>query len=179
LAAIHTAEVYGVDLEDCKMGLESAKGISGRMEIIQKTPFEVVVDYAHTPDQLEAVYKSFAGKNLVCVLGSCGGGRDKWKRPILGQIAGTYCKEVFITNEDPYDEDPLSIMEEVAVGVDGHKEEYHIVVDRKEAIKKAISVANSGDVVIITGKGSEPWMCLENGKKVPWDDRQIAREALA
>ena len=172
------AEAYNIDLEDCKIALEQVRGISGRMEIVQKNPFEVIVDYAHTPDQLESVYKSFSGKNLVCVLGSCGGGRDKWKRPILGQLAGKYCKEVFITNEDPYDENPLEIMEEVAAGVDGHKEEYHIVVDRKEAIKKAVSLAKENDVIIITGKGSEPWMCLENGKKIPWSDKKIVLEYL-
>ncbi len=145
------------------------------MEIVANDPL-VVVDYAHTPEQLELAYKSLAPKPLVCVLGSCGGGRDKWKRPVLGKIAKQYCKEIIITNEDPYDEDPLEIMDQVASGIENQR--HSIVLDRKEAIKKALELAKPEDAVIITGKGSEMWMCLASGKKIPWDDRKIAREAL-
>ena len=96
LSAISVAGAYGISIETCRKALEKAKAISGRMEIVVESPVKVIVDYAHTPDQLEAVYKSFAGKNLVCVLGSCGGGRDKWKRPVLGELAKKYCKEIII-----------------------------------------------------------------------------------
>lgn len=175
LAAICVARAYGINLEICKKALEKAKGISGRMEIVAESPVKVVVDYAHTPAQLEAVYKTFKDEKIVCVLGSCGGGRDKWKRPFLGELAKKYCKEIIITSEDPYDEDPMEIINQVAktAGLNAQK-----ILDRSEAIKKAITIAKLGDVVIITGKGSEPWMCVENGRKVPWDDRKIAREAL-
>ncbi|MEK7562449.1 MAG: Mur ligase family protein [Patescibacteria group bacterium] len=182
LAAISVAKVYGINYETCKKALQKAKGIAGRMEVIQKESFEVIVDYAHTPEQLETVYKTLNPKpytlnpNLICVLGSCGGGRDKWKRPALGEIAKKYCREIIITNEDPYDEDPMEIINKVAETAGQNAE---IILDRKEAIKKAIKSAKPGDVVIITGKGSEPWMCVANGKKIPWDDRQIARDALA
>jgi UDP-N-acetylmuramoyl-L-alanyl-D-glutamate--2,6-diaminopimelate ligase len=175
LAAISTANAYGISLDICKNALEKAKGISGRMEIISESPVKVIVDYAHTPDQLEAVYKTFKDEKLICVLGSCGGGRDKWKRPVLGEIAGKYCKEVIVTNEDPYDENPSDIINQVAETA-GHNAKK--VQDRKEAINNAIKSAKAGDVVIITGKGSEPWMCLEDGTKIPWDDRQVARDAL-
>jgi len=175
LAAISVAKAYGVSLEVCKKALEKVKGISGRMEIVAQSPVKVVVDYAHTPAQLEAVYKTFKDEKIICVLGSCGGGRDKWKRPVLGEIAKKYCKEIIITNEDPYDENPMEIINQIA-GTAGSQAQK--VLDRKEAITKAIKMAESGDVVIITGKGSEPWMCLANGKKIPWDDRQIARGAL-
>jgi len=180
LAAISVAKAYGINLDICKKALEKVKVISGRMEVVAEDPIKVVVDYAHTPAQLEAVYKTFSGKNLVCVLGSCGGGRDKWKRPVLGEIAKKYCKEIIITNEDPYDEEPLSIIKEIesALSNDGASQKHQIILDRKEAINIAIKTAKPGDVVIITGKGSEPWMCVANGKKIPWDDRQIAREAL-
>jgi UDP-N-acetylmuramoyl-L-alanyl-D-glutamate--2,6-diaminopimelate ligase len=173
------ARNYDVPIEVCSKALAKAKTIAGRMEIIHKNPV-VVVDYAHTPDQLEAVYKTFRGRNLVCVLGSCGGGRDKWKRPVLGEIAQKYCKEIFITNEDPYNEDPLSIMKEIesALSHDGANPKHHMILDRKEAIKKAIKTAKPEDVVVITGKGSEPWMCIENGKKIPWSDKKIAEEIL-
>lgn len=175
LTAISVAKVYGINYETCKKALEKAVGIPGRMELVQKEPFEVIVDYAHTPEQLEAVYKTL-GQNLICVLGSCGGGRDKWKRPVLGEIAQKYCKEIIITNEDPYDEDPLEIMEEVASGI--KEKDFSIVINREEAIKKAINLATQGDTVIITGKGSEHWMCVANNKKIPWDDRQIVRDML-
>ena len=175
LAAIAVAKAYGISEETCKKALEKVKTVPGRMEIIAENPVKIVVDYAHTPAQLEAVYKSFNGRNLVCVLGSCGGGRDKWKRPVLGEIAKKYCQQIIITNEDPYDEDPMEIINQVAekAGPNAVK-----IIDRKEAIETAIKNAKTGDVVIITGKGSEPWMCLENGKKIPWDDRQIVRDAI-
>lgn len=175
LAAVSVAENYGVDFEICKRALLKVKAIPGRMEIIKKEPFMAVVDYAHTPEQLEAAYKSFEGKPLICVLGSCGGGRDKWKRPVLGELAKKYCKEIIVTNEDPYEEDPLEIIDQVATTA-GDKAQK--IQDRVEAIKKAIKSAMPGDVVIITGKGSEPWMCVANGKKIPWDDRRIAKEAM-
>ncbi len=175
LAAIAAVSAYGIPLATCQKVLEKVQGIPGRMEIVNKEPL-VVVDYAHTPVQLEEAYKSLAGKNLVCVLGSCGGGRDKWKRPVLGEIAAKYCKEIIITDEDPYDEDPLEIMEKIAEGV-GEKP-HSIVLDRKEAIKKAILLAKPEDAVIITGKGSENVMCVKNGKKIPFDDRQVVREVL-
>ncbi len=184
LAAIAVATHYGVSKEVCKSVVESVKGLPGRLEVVSKKPL-VVVDYAFTPDQLEASYQSvkkFSGeKNLVCVLGSCGGGRDKWKRPVLGKLAQQYCREIIITNEDPYDEDPLEIMQQVSGGIDPEQQpnHYRMVMDRKEAIEGAIAMAGEGDAVIITGKGAEPLMCLADGKKIPWDDRQIVRDSLA
>ncbi len=175
LAAICVGLSEGISLTLCKTALEKAKGIAGRMEIVVEKPFTVIVDYAHTPEQLEAVYKSLQEKPLICVLGSCGGGRDKWKRPVLGRIAKDYCKEVIITNEDPYDEDPMKIIEDVAEGADGKAQK---ILDRREAIRTALKLATAYDTVVITGKGSEPWMCIKNGKKIPWDDCQIVREEL-
>ncbi|KKP93144.1 MAG: UDP-N-acetylmuramoyl-L-alanyl-D-glutamate-2,6-diaminopimelate ligase [Parcubacteria group bacterium GW2011_GWA1_36_12] len=174
IAAIFVARAYDINLEVCKEALGKAKAIPGRMEIVAKNPL-VVVDYAHTPEQLESAYKSLKQKSLICVLGSCGGGRDKWKRPVLGEIAKKYCKEIIITNEDPYDENPLDIINEVA-NTAGNKAQK--ILDRKEAIKTALSLAKPDEAVIITGKGSESWMCVANGKKIPWDDREIARDVL-
>lgn len=206
LAAISVAKNYGISLEICQKALEKVQDIAGRMEIVAKDPFEVIVDYAHTPEQLKNVYETISNfkkvhgeayhnldgrqsygmsgsKNakLICVLGSCGGGRDKWKRPVLGKIAGQYCKEIIITNEDPYDEDPNQILSEIKSGIIKSQfliSNFYEILDRKEAIKKALELAKPGDAVIITGKGSESLMCLENGKKIPWDDRQIVREEL-
>jgi len=174
LAAMSVALSYGIDENVCKKALEKAKNIPGRMEKVSENP-DIIVDYAHTPEQLESVYKSLNNKPLICVLGSCGGGRDKWKRPVLGEITNKYCKEIIITNEDPYDENPMEIINQVAEKA-GPKVKR--ILDRKEAISGAIKIADKNDVVIITGKGSEPWMCVANGKKIPWDDREIVKEII-
>ena len=174
LAAISVALSQGLSLQVCQQALQKVTGIPGRMEIVAKEPL-VVVDYAHTPEQLEQAYQSLAPKPLVCVLGSCGGGRDKWKRPVLGQIAKKYCKEIIITNEDPYDEDPMEIINQVAEGAGPDAKK---ILDRKEAIQKALSMATSKETVIITGKGSEVLMCLAGGKKIPWSDKETVKEAL-
>ncbi|HOL90528.1 MAG TPA: UDP-N-acetylmuramoyl-L-alanyl-D-glutamate--2,6-diaminopimelate ligase [Candidatus Pacearchaeota archaeon] len=179
LAAICIAFSQNIDIEFSKKVVENFKGIPGRMEVVIEKPFKVVVDYAITPVSLEKVYKTlisdFKNKDskLICVLGSCGGGRDKWKRPVLGEIAYKYCDNIIITNEDPYDEDPLKIIDDVAKGA---KEKAQKILDRKEAIKTAIKLAKENDTIIITGKGCEPLMCLANGKKIPWDDRKIVKE---
>ena len=174
LTAVKIALSQGISQSKCEKALKEFKGMPGRLEIIAEKPFKVVVDYAHTPEQLKNVYQALNSQNLICVLGSCGGGRDKWKRPVMGKIAQKYCKKVIITNEDPYNEDPMDIINQVAGNTGAEK-----ILDRKEAIKKAIQAAGSEDTVIITGKGSEPWMCVAEGKKIPWDDRKIVREKLA
>ncbi|OGZ72476.1 MAG: hypothetical protein A2908_02835 [Candidatus Staskawiczbacteria bacterium RIFCSPLOWO2_01_FULL_38_12b] len=182
MAAISLGMAKGISLDICKKALGKVTGMPGRLEVVAENPFLVVVDYAFTPEQLDASYKSVkqfsGGKPLVCVLGACGGGRDKWKRPVLGKIAQQHCKEIIITNEDPYDEDPLGIMEQVADGIDNQVKPYHIILDRKEAIKRALALAGQTDAVVITGKGAEPLMCLANGKKIPWSDKNIVKEEL-
>ena len=180
VSAVSFGLSQGISLDICQKALEKIKEIPGRMEIVIKTPFVVVVDYAHTPEALEKVYKtlkkeSFGKGNLICVLGSCGGGRDKWKRPQMGRIASQYCQKVIITNEDPYNEDPAEIINQVAKGAGQRAVK---ILDRRRAIREALKTAGAGDRVVITGKGSEPWMCIKKGKKIPWDDRQIARQEL-
>jgi len=180
LAAICIGISQNIDLETCKSALEKIKGIPGRMEKVISEPFKVIVDYAFTPNALEKVYQTLQRtKNkeqrtrLICVLGSAGGGRDKWKRPVLGEIATKYCKEVFVTNEDPYDEDPMEIIEQVAKGAGPRAKK---ILDRREVIRAALKLAQPDDIVIITGKGCEPWICVAKGKKIPWDDRKVVRE---
>ena len=175
LAAICVGLSQDIDLEICKKALEKAKGIPGRMEMVISSPYKVFVDYAFTPAALEKVYQTLKpeASRMICLLGACGGGRDEWKRPVLGKIAGKYCDEIVITNEDPYDEDPLEIIEQVAKGT-GNKAKK--ILDRREAIKQALKLANSGDIAVITGKGCEPWICVAKGKKIPWDDRKVVKE---
>jgi UDP-N-acetylmuramoyl-L-alanyl-D-glutamate--2,6-diaminopimelate ligase len=178
LAAITVGLSLGLDLELIKKALEKVKVIPGRLEIVIEKPFKVIVDYAHTPDALEKVYQflnNFKKENskIIAVLGSAGGGRDKWKRPILGMISEKYADEIIITNEDPYDEDPLKIINEIAAGIKSKK--FYKIVDRSQAIEKALSLAKENDVVIITGKGAEQWI-IEKEKKIPWDDREKVKE---
>jgi len=178
LAAACVGLSQGIDLPEVLEVLRNAKGIPGRMELVIDKPFKVYVDYAHTPDALEKVYNTL-GKGLICVFGSCGGGRDKWKRPEMGKIATDYCREVILTNEDPYDENPSQILSDIKSGIQNSKFEIrnlYKIIDRREAINKALSLARSNDTVIITGKGCEPWMVVADGKKIAWDDKKIVRE---
>lgn len=181
LAAICCGLGQKIDLEICKEALEKIKEVPGRMELVVSKPFKVFVDYAFTPNALTQVYRSLT-KNyklktnkLICVLGAAGGGRDKWKRKVLGDIAKNYCDKIIITNEDPYDEDPMEIIEQVAEGA-GPKAEK--IIDRREAIRRALALGRKNSIIIVTGKGSEPWMCVASGRKIPWDDRGIVREEL-
>ena len=167
-AAVQAGLSQGIDLAICKKAVGKIESIPGRMEKIIGGQFSVIVDYAHTPAALEKVYQTISGRK-ICVLGAAGGGRDKWKRPELGKIAAQYCNEIIVTNEDPYDEPPEQILEDIAKAVPSAQK----ILDRKEAIKRALSLAGPGDTVIITGKGCESWMCVANGKKIPWDDRRI------
>src|SRR3989344_3891569 len=132
LAAIAFGKSQNIPQASIKAGLEKIKTIRGRVEKIEMGQnFEVVVDYAHTIDSLEKFYQSFNGKRKICVLGNTGGGRDKWKRPGMGRIASRYCETVILTNEDPYDENPKKIIEEMAASVD--LEKLKIIIDRRDA----------------------------------------------
>jgi len=180
LCAITIARAQGIGLEVCRRALEKIGVLAGRMEMVIKQPFKILVDYAHTPDSLEKVYETITGQiiakpanQLICLLGSAGGGRDKWKRPEMGRIAAKYCDKIIITNEDPYDEDPESIINQVAEGVG---EKAIKILDRREAIRKALVLAKPGDAVVLTGKGSECWMCLKRGKKIPWNEKKVVQE---
>ena len=184
MAAITTAETIGIPVEVAKRALERIDYIPGRLEVVQAKPFGVVVDYAHTPDALEKVYKELSAPHLICVLGSAGGGRDKWKRPEMGRIAARYCASIILTNEDPYDENPVEILKQVSTGFSQSSTyspkttHYKLILDRRQAIGEAFGQAQKDDVVIITGKGCEQWMAGPNGEKMPWDDREVAREEL-
>jgi len=176
LAAISVAQAFGVNEEIISRALSKFNGIRGRLERIEAgQDFEVIVDYAHTSDSLEKVYQVFQNHKKICVMGGTGGGRDKWKRPEMGRIAGAYCDHLILTNEDPYDEDPTAIVEEIKAGVGKGCE---IIIDRREAIRKALSLARTGDAVIITGKGTDPYIMGPKGSKIPWDDARVTHEEL-
>jgi UDP-N-acetylmuramoyl-L-alanyl-D-glutamate--2,6-diaminopimelate ligase len=177
LAALTLSTALGIPLEVAKKGIENLSLIRGRVERVNVgQDFTVIVDYAHTDDSLRKLYEAFPSSRKIAVLGSTGGGRDSWKRPVLGKIADEYADEIIITNEDPYDEDPLKIINEVASGVTMH--DVKIIVDRREAIAYALSVARKGDTVLISGKGTDPYIMGPNGTKEVWDDATVAREEL-
>ena len=178
LAGISFARTIGIAPEVIKRSIEKFDGIRGRVERINAgQDFDVIVDYAHTTDSLEKVYEVFQGSRKICVLGGTGGGRDSWKRPAMGAVANAHCDEIILTNEDPYDEDPEKIVSEILAGIEGGQAQ--IIMDRRGAIAKALSLAETGDAVLITGKGTDPYIMVANGKKTPWDDATVAREELA
>ena len=187
-AARAIARSGGVSEHVIEESITSAPQIPGRMEVVARDPFCVIVDYAHTPDALSKTYEAITAtyklkpKNYkrICVLGSAGGGRDKWKRPEMGKIAAEYCDEIILTNEDPYDEDPLDILHEIESGIKSYNLKpinYKLIIDRREAIRTALKVATPGDTVIITGKGSETLMMQRKGS-IPWSDRDVVRQEL-
>lgn len=186
LAAIAVGSAFGLPLEQMRSGLESVKGIPGRMEFIDEgQPFTVIVDYAPQPQSLAALYeflKLVPHGRTIHVVGSAGGGRDKSRRLILGELAAKNADIVMVTNEDPYDEDPMTIINQVAKGAerDGKREGENLfrILDRREAIRKAVSFAHNGDLVLLTGKGAEQAIMVKNGKNIPWDERDEARKAI-
>lgn len=195
LASFSVGLALGLDVEKTKNGLEDISYIAGRMESINVSPkqnFTAIVDYAHNPDSLKNVYETIkpiaekTGGEIIAVLGATGR-RDKTKRPLMGALAGRYANKVIFTDEDPYDEDPMTIVEEVANGI--HKggakknqwrlnRNYWKVLDRGQAIHKALKEAKKNDIVIITGKGAEEVMAVGLHEFVPFSDRNFVREEL-
>lgn len=187
--AFCVASVLGIGTDRIRNGLESITGVVGRLEKIDEgQDFVVIVDYAFEPNAVKKLYETIETipgeqtRKILHVLGATGGGRDIARRPILGKIAGENADYVIVTNEDPYDDDPEIIIDQVALGAEQSgkrkNENLFMILDRREAIAKALSLAKKGDVVLITGKGSEQAICVANGEKIPWDDRRITRELL-
>ncbi len=177
LAAATLATAFNISTDIIKRAVEKFKGTRGRLEKIDVgQKFSVIVDYAHTIESLRAVYEAFGGKKRICVFGSTGGGRDTWKRPQMGTVADQYCDTIILTDEDPYDEDPQKIVREISTGISKHRP--IIEMDRREAIKFSLSRADEESIVIITGKGTDPYIMGPHGTKQPWDDASVAREEL-
>lgn len=176
LAATTCARNEDVSLEEITGVIETILGIPGRVEKIAGKDFTVIVDYAHTPDSLEKLYQVFKSSRIIAVLGGTGGGRDTWKRSEMGRLADNYCSEIILTNEDPYDEDPRKIVDDVAKGVKIHTPT--IIMDRREAIKEAIKRAKPEDIILITGKGTDPYIMGPKGTKIPWSDSEIVTEEI-
>jgi UDP-N-acetylmuramoyl-L-alanyl-D-glutamate--2,6-diaminopimelate ligase len=181
-AGASLAYLLGVNLTDIVEGVANLEGVPGRFEYVTKdTPYEVVVDYAHTPDALEKFLEAARSvtKNRVILVFGATGDRDKGKRPIMGEIATRLADRVVLTDDESYSEDPQAIRDQVLEGVpDTKMVKVTEVGDRRAAIEKALSIARKGDMVLITGMGHEQYRIV-NGERLPWNDGDVVREIVA
>ncbi len=184
LCAIGVAGALGVDLERAAGALADADRVPGRFEPVDAgQPFAVLVDYAHTPDSLENVLVSArqitaADARVICVFG-CGGDRDRDKRPLMGEIAARLADLAVVTSDNPRSEEPVAIIDEIRAGI-GQRPRAEVAVepDRRAAIALALAAARPGDTVVIAGKGHEQGQEFEHGRKIPFDDREVAGDEL-
>jgi UDP-N-acetylmuramoyl-L-alanyl-D-glutamate--2,6-diaminopimelate ligase len=177
LAAWAVARLVGVPDAAVAEGVERLGGVPGRFESVDEgQPFQVIVDYSHTPDSLENVLRAareLTQRRVICVFG-CGGDRDRGKRPIMGRIASELADVAIVTSDNPRSEEPQAIIDEILAGIVGAVE---VEPDRRAAIEHAVATAEAGDVVVIAGKGHEQGQEFAD-RKIPFDDREVAREAL-
>jgi len=187
MAAISVGLFYKIDLSVMAEAVGKIRGVPGRMDHVDNDlGLDIIIDYALTPDSMQKLYglverirQAHEGSKVIAVFGSCGE-RDRGKRPIMGEIVGQNADYVIVTNEDPYNEDPERIINEVFAGVVKHKAENENcwrISDRREAIKKALGLAKTGDIVVVTGKGAEETMAVGN-KRISWNDKEVILEEL-
>ena len=179
LGAIGATNKLGISLKSIKKGIEEIV-VPGRCEMVGKKynlPYTIIIDYAHTPDGLDNILKTARGftKNRLISVFGCGGDRDRVKRPQMGKIGSDLCDIAIITSDNPRTENPLSIIDEVVAGIE--KDNYEVIENRKEAIKRAIEIAKAGDVIVIAGKGHETYQILNTGK-IHFDEREVVDEIL-
>lgn len=179
LGAIAGCFKLGIKIESIKAGIEKAvvPGRCERVETQYDLPYEIIIDYAHTPDGLENILKTakaFTKGRLISIFG-CGGDRDKVKRPQMGKISTGIADITIITSDNPRSEEPSDIIKDIQAGLE--KENYIVIENRKEAIKEAITIAQRGDVIVIAGKGHETYQILKN-ETIHFDEREVVREIL-
>jgi len=183
LAAITLTRALGVQLRTIETALRTLPPIRGRVEHFS-TPkgaakqVTAIVDYAHTPDSLEKLYQAFKDQKIIGVLGNCGGGRDTWKRPEMAHIAEQYCDQIILTNEDPYDEEPRKIVDEMVKGIED-KTKVEVIMDRRMAIRTALETAEDGGYVIVSGKGTDPFIMGPHNTRQPWSDAEVVQKELS
>lgn len=182
-AAASICYVLGVSMSDIKNGIASLEGIPGRFERATKDEkYEVIVDYAHTPDALEKLLeatRNITKKRIILVFGACGD-RDALKRPIMGKIAAKLADEIILTDEESYNENPDKIRRDIYAGIEESKATNKTteIADRREAIRHALNIAKKDDTILITGMGHEQFRII-NGEKLPWNDTNIVREIIS
>lgn len=179
LAAICVAQKFGISPEAVKEALLEVR-VPGRSEMVDnKLEIPIMIDYAHSPESLQNILqavKSYTRGKVISVFG-CGGDRDSGKRPIMGEISGKIADFTFITSDNPRTEDPTKIVEQIEEGMKKTKGKYTVIVDRTEAIKEAIKMATKRDIIVLAGKGHEPYQEI-NGEKYPFDERIIVKELI-
>lgn len=182
-AAACVAYLLGVRLQDIVEGVANLEGVPGRFErVAESLDYDVIVDYAHTPDALEKLLEAVRAitKNRIILVFGATGDRDKEKRPIMGEIASRGADRIILTDEESYNENPEQIRAQVRGGIETAKGGGKLteIADRHEAIEKALSIAKKGDTILITGMGHEQFRII-NGEKQPWNDAEVVREILA
>ena len=179
LAAICVAQKFGITSEIVKQALEEIR-VPGRSELVDnKLEIPIMIDYAHSPESLQNILqavKSYTRGKVICVFG-CGGDRDSGKRAIMGEISGKIADYTFITSDNPRTEDPQKIVDQIEEGMKKTNGKYSVVVDRTEAIEQAIKMATKRDIIVLAGKGHEPYQEI-NGVKHPYDERIIVKELI-
>lgn len=182
VAASATAYLLGVKLNDIIEGVANLEGVPGRFErVVEGLGYDVIVDYAHTPDALEKLLEAAKAvtKNRVILVFGATGDRDKGKRPIMGEIAARLADRIILTDEESYNEDPQAIRDQVHEGIEAAKGDGKTIelADRREAIEKALSIATKNDTILITGMGHEQYRIV-NGERLPWNDADVVREIV-
>jgi UDP-N-acetylmuramoyl-L-alanyl-D-glutamate--2,6-diaminopimelate ligase len=171
-----------VDLDKIAKGVAALTAVAGRLERIDEgQPYGVIIDYAHTPDALQNLLETLRQltTNRVILVFGATGDRDKGKRPIMGEIAAKMADRIILTDEEPYSENPDVIRDDVRRGIEsaGGDPKTDEIADRREAIKKALSIARKGDTVVVTGMGHEQFRIVGD-KRIPWNDGAVAREII-
>lgn len=187
LASLSILKALGIQPSAAIPYLKEFLGLPGRMDIVEARGFKVIIDYAHTPNSIEDLYKTilevYKPKRLLCLIGSAGGIRDKWKRPKIGEIAAKYCNHIVISDEDPFDEEPLDIIKSIELGALNYFNEYgiqkplEIIEDRKKGIYRLIEIADKDDIVVTIGKGNEKSIVYRD-KTIDWNEKEIVLSAL-
>ena len=181
LAAIGACVKLGFPVDKVIASAEKYTGTRGRCEVIPTgRDFTVICDYAHTPDALENILstvKGFTENRLICLFG-CGGNRDRAKRPIMAQSAARYSDFLVITSDNPRNEAPDAIIDDIMSGLDRGYKSFVRITDRREAIEYALKTAKKGDVIVLAGKGHEDYQVLADGKKIHFDEREVVKEGL-
>ncbi len=183
LAAIAVAKLLNIETSIVEVALKELEGVPGRMECLESEEgVDIIIDYAVTPDAFTKLYDSIRplkipGTKIIHVFGACGE-RDRGKRPILASIASEYADTIILTNEDPYYEDGEQILNDLEAGLSKTRSyEYFRIYDRRKAITKALTMAERGDIVLVTGKGAETSMAIGK-ERIPWSERQVIEEIL-
>jgi len=180
MCALCTAEQLGISLSDSTNALAESSGVSGRAETVDfGQDFTVIIDYAHTPDGLKNILRTFSEckQNRLIALFGCGGDRDKTKRPLMGDIAAHYADFVIVTSDNPRTENPTEIINDILAGMQGTPTPYKVIENRIDAIKYAIATAQKDDIIVLAGKGHETYQILADGT-IHLDEREVVAEAL-